>query len=83
MPTYYALTATAVCMYEYNIHSYYYHGSSVWPRKITQATASFPPGMYKTQVTFGYIANPIWTPYPGRNLIKASQRSQIKKYKER
>jgi len=46
-----------------------YRGVSVWPREITQATASFPPGIRKTQVTFGYIANPIWTLYPRRNLI--------------
>jgi hypothetical protein len=36
---------------------------------------SFPQGIHKTQVTFGYIANPIWTLYTRCNLIKALEKS--------
>lgn len=73
--TYLPCTTSDMYICIYYVHSCHYRCSSVWPRKIIQATASFPRGIYKTQVTFGYIANPIWTPYPRRNLIKATEKS--------
>lgn len=71
----YLLPTTLFLQNIYDDYVYIYSSDSVWPREITRATASFPPGTYKTQVTFGYIANPIWTLYPRRNLIKAPEKS--------